>query len=51
MVTWIYDLVRKCMIMPAGGYLALYDMLKDALMNTEEVIQWMALTDAWMMVS
>ena len=46
----IYDLVRWCMIMSAGGWLEMYDMLKDAMMDTERVIQWMALTDAWMMV-
>ena len=36
--------------MPAGRWLEMYDMLKDALMNTEGVIQWMTLMDAWMIV-
>ena len=46
-LTLMYDLVRYCMIMLAGGHLALYDTLNEAMMKVEQVFQWMALMDAW----
>ena len=38
-----YDLVRYCMTMYAGGFLALHDTLKKAMIKAKQAIQRMAL--------